>query len=193
MAEIFGLKAQWLEEGIVHEAGHILVAKLRGLKVHELSIELYPIGGGLGVKRFATLAERATDEEIPQIDPARKENLMLMIAGGLAAQIFAGKMSTDQGLGHDRSELARFNTDSTLEDLAPKAVPIISEQEPTFRRLVTLIRQRYLEFIKRRDLLQPGMYVLLTKEDIEAVFVQKTDAEETSNSSVPGAEPGSSI
>lgn len=172
MADLLRLKEQYLEEAIANDAGHILVAKQRGLRVYEMAIELYSILGGLGVKRFATRTARATDQEIPELNPARRESLTLTIAGGVAGQMFEGKTATRRGTDHDHSELARLNTGFTLEEVAKRAVLVIREQEPAFHRLSALIRQRCLEFIKRRDL-KPGMYVLLNEREIEAVLAQK--------------------
>ncbi len=92
----------------------------------------------------------------------------LFVAGGLAGNRFAGVPAADESLQSDRKTLSRVGTES-LEELADAAVKIIYGRRRIFRRLNSLIRQRFLNLMAD-DALKTDCYTLLSQQDLIDIF-----------------------
>ncbi len=57
----------------------------------------------------------------------------------------------------------------SLEELSDQAAQIIKSHRRPFRQLVSLIRQRYMDLVKNRNI-QTCRYTLVTKEDLDRLF-----------------------
>jgi hypothetical protein len=161
----------YIEEAVVHEAGHILIGKALGLPPRglDVSVVILPNNQGIEIGDFATLVWEVPDEEIPKLDPELKGSLELLISGGVAGQMFARIPFTGQGADDDRRQLARL-TKTPIEHLAKIAQPMFNKRRRIFWQLVALIRQRYIELTSIRDI-QAGRHSLLSAEDIHRIFV----------------------
>lgn len=161
----------YLEEAIPHEAGHLLVGKAVGLPARGLDFNVTRLtDGGIAIGDFATLVYSPRDEEIPGMDKKLKPSLMLLVAGGVAGNIYVGQ-KVGQGVDADRKELARL-TPRPLEELAEMAQPIIDKRRDVFQRLMSRIRQAFLETMKDPTL-QTGRHKLLTEQDLESIYYKK--------------------
>jgi hypothetical protein len=162
-----------VDEAIVHEAGHVVIAKAFGLPVHGVEITLVrnPAGVGVVIERLTTASYKPPDKDIPRLKPDLKDGLTRFIAGGLAGQMFIGWTATGEGANADRKELARYSIEATLEQLAELNVPEIKKRKRSVCRLAFLIRRRYIELMKKNP--KPKSYVLLTKQDVDAIPVEK--------------------
>jgi hypothetical protein len=168
---------QHIDEGIAHEAGHILVGRAVGLHARGLDVEVLrlPDGTGIRVGNFATLSYSPPEEEIPKMDPELKAAYVLFVSGGVAGNKFAGLEAGCQGADADRKELARLTTKS-LEEIAEMAVGIIHKRRRAFRQLVSIIRQRFSERVWNNRNVQTGRHSLLTRDDLDKLFGQYASA-----------------
>jgi len=159
-----------VDVAIPHEAGHILVGRVVGLHASGLDVEVVRFYNpdGMRIGNFATLADEPFDEDIPGLEPEIKAAFMLFIAGGVAGNKFCGLTTIDSGADADRKSLARVTTMS-LEELSDQAAQIIKSHRRPFRQLVSLIRQRYMDLVKNRNI-QTCRYTLVTKEDLDRLF-----------------------
>ena len=157
---------------IPHEAGHVVVGRAVGLHATgvEVEVERFFNPDGISIGNFATLAYEPTDEAIPGMDPELRAAYVLFIAGGVAGARFSGITTIDSGADPDRKELARLTTKS-LEEVSDLAIGIIKPRRRAFRQLVSLMRQRYMDLVKNRDI-QTGHYTLLTEDDLDKLFSQ---------------------
>jgi hypothetical protein len=161
------------DEAIPHEAGHLLLARVVGIRTHGLDVEVVRYENNMfSFGNFATIADVPPDEDIPGLEPKVRASYMLFIGGGLAGQRFEGRSST-AGADLDREELTKFTPDTTLEGLAEMAVDIIRGHKRAFRQLVSLIRQRFMDLMKNGNKLQTGRHLLISEQDLDAIFAQK--------------------
>lgn len=156
----------YVEQAIPHEAGHILVAKVVGMPVFGLDhIVIRTPDGKMLPGDFATRTLSPPDDQIPGMDAKLKGRYMLMVAGGLAGNIFANQPADEHGIQVDRKNLARV-TNLTLEQVAKDAQGTLERHKEVFERLTAAIRQSYMNLIKDATV-KAGRYPLLSSNEIE--------------------------
>jgi hypothetical protein len=169
-----------VDVAIPHEAGHILVGRAVGLHARGLDVEVVRCGPDvIRIGNFATLALEPPDEEIPGMEPDLNAAFMLFIGGGVAGNKFCGATAVDPGADADRESLARV-TKMSLEEVSDHALKLIKSHKRPFRQLVSLIRQRYRDLIRNRNI-QTGRHTLVTKEDLDELFSEYVSAESEAN------------
>jgi len=166
------------EQAIPHEAGHILVSRAVGVPARGLDIEVVrlPNNQGIQVGNFATLSYDPPDEELPTLQPKVRAALLLIIAGGIAGQMFARIQVSGDGANDDRRRFDRLkspNSTETLESVAKQAQPIFHRDRLHFWQVVALLRARYVERITSNRDIQTGRHNLVTEQDLEAIFGDK--------------------
>lgn len=166
------------EQAIPHEAGHILVSKAVGIPARGLDVEVVrlPSNQGIQVGNFATLSYDPPDDALPKLDPRARASLMLVIAGGIAGQMFARIKVIGDGAGDDRRRFERLKpTDSkeTLESVAEQSQGIFRRHKLHFWQIVALLRGRYHERILSNREIQTGRVTLATEADFDAIFGDK--------------------
>ena len=159
---------QYVDEAIPHEAGHIVVGWTAGMPVKEMAIEIICKEGRTQLGNFITQSVEPSDEQIAQTPPQILKNHALMLAGGLAGNNFVGMTASEHGIEDDRRKLARVTTES-LENVALQAQVIIQERRRIFRRLKSLIEQRFLKLMND-PARTTGRHVLLNEHDLTAIF-----------------------
>lgn len=157
-----------VDEAIPHEAGHIVVGWTLGIPIKEMAVEIVCEESRIQLGNFITKSVDPSDEQIAETPPDIIKRYALMISGGLAGNNFAGIPATDHSLQDDRRRLARV-TSLSLEDLAPSARAIIQERRRIFRRLKSLIEQRFLKLMND-PARTTGRHVLLNEQELGAVF-----------------------
>ena len=170
----------FVDEAIPHEAGHILVGRVVGLHATGLDAEVVRCSPDvIRVGNFATLAFEPPDEEIVGMEPDLKAAFILFIGGGVAGNKFCGTTTIDSGADADRKSLARV-TNMSLEEVSDQALKIFKSHRRPFRQLVSLIRQRYRDLIRNRNI-QTGRHTLVTKEDLDKLFFEHAPAASDAN------------
>jgi hypothetical protein len=159
-----------VEEAVSHEAGHIVVGTAFNIEPRGMGVEIIQRADGAEpyVKQFATRAFQPPDDQISGLPDPVKKALIFFIAGGLAGQKYARKMESGDGLEADRITLAKYNPDKTLEELADMLQSTIHKHRRVFRRLSSLIKQRFEELMKNNP--GTGFHMLLTEDDIKNAF-----------------------
>lgn len=168
------------EQAIPHEAGHILVSKAVGIPARGLDIEVVrlPNDQGMQVGNFATLTYDPPDDALPTLDPKARASLLLILAGGIAGQMFARIKISGDGAGDDRRRFERIksaNSTLTLESAAKQCQPMLFRHRRNFWQIVALIRARYVERITSNRAIQSGRHNLATEEDFDAIFGDKPE------------------
>lgn len=158
----------YVDEAIPHEAGHIIVGVAVGMPIRGLAVDIVRNGQETGIGHFRTLSIGPSDEAISITPPEFMAAYKLFVAGGLAGNRFAGVPAADESLQSDRKTLSRVGTES-LEELADAAVKIIYGRRRIFRRLNSLIRQRFLNLMAD-DALKTDCYTLLSQQDLIDIF-----------------------
>jgi hypothetical protein len=166
------------EQAIPHEAGHILISKAVGVPARGLDIEVVrlPNNQGLQVGNFATLSYDPPDEDLPKLDPKVRAALLLIIAGGIAGQMFARIKITADGAADDRRRFDRLkspNSKETIESVAKQAQPNFQRHKLHFWQIVALLRTRYTERVLNNREIQTGRHNLATEAAFDAVFGDK--------------------
>jgi hypothetical protein len=157
----------FVNEAIPHEAGHIVVGMLVGVPIRGLALHIVRTDQGTGIGDFATQSVEPPDEEIPNIPATVLKSYELFIAGGLAGNNFAFIPATAESLQNDRVKLARVGT-ASLEEAAKEAVKLIDKHRQIFRRLRTVIEERFL-LLMADPTGQTGWHVLLTTQHLEEI------------------------
>jgi len=168
------------EQAIPHEAGHILVSKAVGVPARGLDIEVVrlPHNQGLQVGNFATLSYDPPDEELPTLQPEIRAALLLIIAGGIAGQMFARVTISGDGANDDRRRFDRLKSPQskeTIESVAKQSQRIFFRHKLHFWQIVALLRVRYAERITNNREIQTGRHNLGTEADFDAIFGDKPD------------------
>ncbi|HXM99937.1 MAG TPA: hypothetical protein VN982_15825 [Candidatus Dormibacteraeota bacterium] len=158
----------YVEEAMAHETGHTVVAKARGITVHEIYVMLTRAVGGYEIGDFATESEYPSDAEITDMPEQLKKDFILFISGGVAGNRFEGLDKITPGADTDREELKRF-TDNSLEEVSEEALVIVTNQRRTFRQIRSRAKQKFRELMKNPEL-QTGRHVLLSGQELEAIF-----------------------
>jgi hypothetical protein len=157
------------KEAVVHEPGHILIGALGPLPIKSFSILVAPGGR---IRRFDVQACYPPDQEVPTLKPEVRKSLLCMIAGGLAAQMFAQTSISKGPIDSDRRNFNRIKlpqSEETMEQVAEEIQPQFRDHEAIYWELVDLVRDRALEFLKK-TYAPPGRYVLLTEIELGTVL-----------------------
>lgn len=163
------------EQAIPHEAGHILVSRAVGVPAGGLDVEVVrlPNDQGLQVGNFATLSYDPPDEELPTLQPKIRAALLLIIAGGIAGQMFARIKIPSDGANDDRRRFDRLkspNSAETIESVAKQSQGIFFRHKLHFWQIVALLRSRYAERIINNREIQTGRHNLATEQDFDGIF-----------------------
>jgi hypothetical protein len=158
----------YVSEAIPHEAGHIVVGMALGIPIRGLTVNIVRDDRGTMIGDFATLSVEPPDEEIPRTPPKLLAAYKLFVAGGLAGNRFASVPAAEESIQSDRKRLARVGTES-LEEVADMAAAIIEGRRRKFRRLISVIRQRFLDLMSSNNL-QTGPCSLLNEQDLNDIL-----------------------
>lgn len=158
----------YVNEAIPHEAGHILVGMAVGMPISGLTVDIVRNDEGTMIGDFATVSIEPPDEEIPRTPPKLLAAYKLFVAGGLAGNRFASVPAADESIQSDRKKLARVGNEK-LEELADMAAKIIDGHRRKFRRLTSVVRQRFLDLMDDSSL-KTGQHTLLTQQELNDIF-----------------------
>jgi hypothetical protein len=169
----------YVEDAVLHEAGHILCGKAVGFPALglDLNIGRDPATGKATVGDFATLTMDPPDEELPKLDSEIRAALLVKIAGGVAGQIFSKTKPSHDGTGDDRRRFDRIkspDSNVTFDYVAKESQSIFRKRKKKYWKLVALIRTKYMELqAKLGPNPEPGRYQLVSEQDLEDLLNQK--------------------
>ncbi len=163
--------AEYVEQAIPHEAGHILVGRILGLPVYRLehfvkrgrNNELLP-------GDFATKVLAPKPENIPYLPESVRQALMFQIAGGLSGNLVSGVVADEHGIEDDRKRL-KVLSNARLEEVAESAKLIINQHLEVFENLRKAVRDSYIESTNDENLAE-GWHKLLTGEQLDQICPQ---------------------
>ena len=170
---------EWVDQAIVHEAGHILIGLAFQLPIHGMAVELTIAGGRIKLGNFITESKEPPDEQLPHLPESLREHYKLFVGGGLAGNLFSGHEATDESLQNDRLKLKRVGQES-LEEVAKKSLSILKDNPEIFQRLVDAIEQRFLRLMKD-PYLNTGKHRILNEQELKNLCgIRAPDAEKKS-------------
>jgi hypothetical protein len=160
----------YADQGIPHEAGHIVVGWKTGFPIKEMAIEIVRDRGFTQLGNFITRSVEPSDEQILETPPEILARYKLFLAGGLAGNKFSGVDASNESLEDDRKKLARVGPES-LEALAEQAIKIIGAHPEIFQTLYAKIANRFLKIVND-PYGNSGRHTLLSEQQLADVFAR---------------------
>jgi len=157
------------EQAVPHEAGHALLAYCFRIAIKHIAFDIKSEFGGRIISAIADPSNAATEKE--------KRAHCLVASAGIAGEAIERGFYDPVNLkpGNPDKDVVRTLASAGLTDFLEPARKIIEKNKSAFDRLCSALRERYP--VVRQQIIssgQPGIYILLDKEDLDKILGEVT-------------------